>query len=303
MIIACYKVINEINYLPFSISAIYDYVDKIVIVEGCDIYMKKWILEDRLTKEGLSTDGTTEFIRSLGDKVHHIPLGFVEGDELIFWNTLVQNCGIDDYCWMIDADEIYKRPDAQQLVEWMKEDKYWAIEFPMINFWHDFYHTINGGDWNPVHGRIFKILEEGMHFSDYSNFARLESGRQLLSIPEMIKKKHRTIFPIYHYSYVRSAQKILEKQMWQGGMYLLWDSNSKWKVERAKYRHPGNFITRSFSWFTCIYDQITGVWIEQFNDDHPEVMQDHPLADYHWDEKPIKVNYLDYLKDGKWNNG
>lgn len=303
MIVACWKVINEINYLPYSLKAVYDYVDKLVIVEGCDLFMRKWIQADRLSPEGLSSDGTTEAIKSFPDpdgKIAHIPLGFVQGDELIFWNKLVDACNVEDFCWMIDADEIYMERDIKQLVEWMRSDKYWAIEFPMINFWHDFHHTINGGDWNPIHGRIFKILEEGMHFSDYSNFARLKKGRQLLSMPEMRHKKHRTAFPIYHYSYVRPPQKILEKQLWQGGMYLQWDTSEKWQRERERFKHPADYICRNFSWFNCIYDQVTGVWVESYQGEHPEVMRNHPYSELRWNEKPLKVRWQELMNPGRW---
>jgi len=63
MIIASYKVINENLWLKTSIDSIYPFVDKVVIVEGCDAFMKQAIGE-RVTEEGLSVDGTTEMIRS-----------------------------------------------------------------------------------------------------------------------------------------------------------------------------------------------------------------------------------------------
>jgi len=248
MIIACYKVINENLWLKTSIDSVYPFVDKIVIVEGCDSFMKQAI-GDRVTEEGLSVDGTTEMIKSYPDNggiIKHIPLGFVKGDESDLWNAYLNECKLGDWCWSIDGDEVYSASQAQKMVDLMKADEYETIRINLHNLWHDIEHRIIGGGWNTKHERAVKIVTEGMYYKMLSD-ALLPDGRD---VSQGGKNYYDEDFYLVHFSYIRDKQKMLEKMCWQLRMYEKWDTHPKWFHVRKTFKSPEKYLQKNHVWFT-----------------------------------------------------
>ena len=250
MIIASYKVINENLWLKTSIDSIYPFVDKVVIVEGCDAFMKQAIGE-RVTEEGLSVDGTTEMIRSYPDtakKIKHIPLGFIEGDESELWNTYLNECKVGDWCWSIDGDEVYPESEAQKMVELINSDKYETIKINLHNLWHTIDQRIVGGGWWTVHERAVKIVEEGMYYKILSD-VRLPDGSDLSHRGKNYRVDDKDFF-LVHFSYIRDRKKMLEKMCWQLRMYEKWDTHPKWHHVRESFKSPEKFLQKNHVWFT-----------------------------------------------------
>lgn len=256
-IVACYKVLNEIDWLEYSLKSIYSYVDKIVIIEGCDSFMAQ---RANVTKEGLSSDGTTELITNFPDpdhKIKHVKLGFVDGDESLLWNAYVNELEIGDWCWTIDGDEIYPEESARQMVNLMRSGRYNTIQVHLHNLWHDFDHRIVGGGWCTIHERAFKYSEPGMHYIVLSDIL-LPNGVPL-SRDNVHKTYENSSLFLVHLSYVRDEDKMLEKQCWQLRMYEGWDTNPKWAHHRKGFKTPEKYLRKNHIWFTGYLEQEVSV--------------------------------------------
>jgi len=271
-IIAAYKCINEIEWLKCSIDSIYNFVDRIVIVEGCDSFMKQAIGE-RVTKEGLSVDGTTELIENYPDvdkKIKHIKLGFVEGDESDLWNAYLKECPVGSWCWSIDGDEIYPESQAQRMVDLMNSGKYSVIKINLHNLWKTTDQRIVGGGWNTVHERAAKIIENGM-------FYRVLSDLKCFDGVDLSKKD--TVFYdkdlfLIHFSYIRDKQKMLEKMCWQLRMYEKWDTHPKWAHHRMMYKgDPAAYLMRNHIWFTGYYEEGISIIDYKIPEDIEELLR------------------------------
>jgi hypothetical protein len=277
MIVACYKVINENLWLKTSIDSVYPFVDKIVIVEGCDSFMKRAIGE-RVTEEGLSVDGTTEMIKSYPDErgiINHIPLGFIEGDESELWNTYINECKVGDWCWSIDGDEVYSESQARKMVELMKSEKYETIRINLHNLWHDIEHRIIGGGWFTKHERAVKIVEEGIHYKMLSD-ARLKDGRD---VSTRDKNYYDEEFFLVHFSYIRDRKKMLEKMCWQLRMYEKWDTHPKWHHARESFKSPEKYLQKNHVWFTDYIEEGHEVIDYEVTEDIKELLRKNKRLD------------------------
>src|SRR3990167_6784110 len=66
-------VLNEAEYVEAALASVYPVCQRIIVAEGA----QQWAWSDA-TKEGLSTDGTTELVRNFpdpGGKLLYLPLG------------------------------------------------------------------------------------------------------------------------------------------------------------------------------------------------------------------------------------
>lgn len=53
-----------------------------------------------------------------------------------------------DFLWMIDADEVYKPEDIEQILELLEHKQYDSVGFRLYSFWGGFDHTIGGFEEN-----------------------------------------------------------------------------------------------------------------------------------------------------------
>lgn len=139
LLTASYKVFNEARFLEYSLKSIYDYVDRIDIVEGA--------IKDALQRaesDGSSKDGTVEIIKSFSDPQKKIRL--IQGR----WHTreeiqtkLLEVCGSK---WMlyIDGDEILDPQGMEKVRQFCEANQDGKIVYArperFYNFWHDFKH-------------------------------------------------------------------------------------------------------------------------------------------------------------------
>jgi len=256
-IIACYKVFNEVEWLGVSLDSIYPYVDRIVIVEGCDSYMKKGT--DRVTKEGLSADGTTELIENypdLGGKIKHIKLGFVE-DESVLWNAYMQELKVGEWCWCVDGDEVYPEHCARRMVQLVNSGKYDVIRVHLHNLWHSLNQRIVGGGWTTIHERGFRVVEPGMYYEVLSDI-KLPSGVDLSSSRVHRVYENPSLY-LVHLGYVRDDEKMIEKQSWQLRLYEGWDTNPKWAHYRRTFGDPGEYLKRNHVYWTGYLEEDVSV--------------------------------------------
>lgn len=342
MVIACYQVFNEIDYLEQSLKSIYDFVDKIYLFECCYETMRIVLRPGRVTPDGLSGDGTTELIKNFPDpdkKINHIPLGFVNTDETKTYSRILDIANIDDYIWYIGGDEVYPKEMAEKVRDVIDSKKYSAMWLYHYLFWHDFYHVKTGG---LNHQMVIRKINNRMyydprvstvrwhcandHIHDFSQLAfngytvkyDCQGSYSYMSyVPELPDLYY------FHYAYVRNAQRLLEKILWQYFMMIMprkhadkapnEDTEAWKKVDEyqhsLQYRSPLEFKLKTFDWFGSIKDDIARVNFRQ-----PDSMSGHKYSS-RWDELPTNIsiekaseyvnnigfNTVDVSKDGVLN--
>jgi len=300
MIIACYKVFNEADYLKESVASIYDYVDKILILEGCFGAMEKVVLPSRVTSGGLSADGTTDIIKNFSDpknKIDYQPVGFIGGDQTILYQRMVDYAQVGDYIWLVDGDEVYPSNLCEILVKWMSKGTYHAIWLPGLIFWHDFIHVRYRHGWELPHQRIYMKIDESMHYAARNLDVRWKDdagniyGFGLPPKGTIYKGRSYNVYVgsvdglwYYHYAYVRSVQRILEKMLCQ---YLqnIEQGSAEWK-HCQQFADPLEFKTQTHPWFTNhdFAEEIICTAVE-----HPPAMQAHGFRSIRWDEQSVEL--------------
>ena len=289
------KVFNEIEYISYAISQFYNTADRLLILEGCDSYMR--ISTDRVTSEGLSVDGTTEVISSFPDpdgKIEHIKLGFYQEEEEC-WQRMLLDMKKGDVLWTAAADEFFFSEDIQIVKRILEEGKYLTARFPFRTYWHDFYHVLRGGGWDNELARAFVLSEDQMTMVGKGASLRDSQGRDYTS-SFYVGTTWVSPTILHHFSYVRTAEKIMEKQCWQleiEDRFSAATENSPISSSgldcyllKKRYRTPQRYIARNFSWFTAEYDERFGIYAERFDGPRPEALSDHPYRYFVWDEEP-----------------
>lgn len=313
MVTAFYKVFNEADFLKESLTNIYPFVDKIVILEYCLESMRKVILPDRATIHGLSVDGTTEIIKKFPDpenKIEHRPIGFIPCAESVPYQMIVDSIDVGDYAWVIDGDIVYDTDFAEKIKSWIDSDKYDCIWVPEVVFFHDFWHEKHL--FFAHHQRVFKKKSKlsfyypgcfEVHWLDKDSDKPYRYIRKSEGDPMEYKGKLLEELTIqrdegfaFHYALVRNTQRILEKLLWQYEMI-----DRVWQNEPARnacnlFRNPLEFKINTHDWFLAHEPQYLTKW----ESEHPAVMKGNKWYKYHWDEKPINISYAQARKLVNW---
>mgnify|MGYP001578587415 CR=1 FL=1 len=266
MVTVFYKVFNEADFLKESLTNIYPFADKIVILEYCLESMRKVILPDRATFHGLSVDGTSEIIKKFPDpdkKITYCPIGFLPCDEEVPYQMIVDSIDVGDYAWVIDGDIVYDTDFAEKIKSWIDSDKYDVIWIPELVFYHDFWHEKHL--FYTHHQRVFrKLSRESFYFPScfevhwvnlnlgtverYNrppDLMKLFQGRQLVS--KWCEKEEGYDF---HYALVRTPQKILEKLLWQYDMIdRKWGNVKERETCKLFGNNPLMFKITTHDWF------------------------------------------------------
>lgn len=313
-----YKVLNESDYLKESLSSIYDFADRIVILEYCLESMRKIIHPDRVTEHGLSTDGTIEIIQNFPDpdnKIEYRPVGFIPGNESIPYQMIVDLCEVGEYIWVLDGDIVYPAQLCRTIREWVDAGTYDVIWIPERVFFRDLLHEQH--NFFAHHQRIFKKpavnafyfpgcfeVHWTKHVEGYSDKALRFYGRDSKckfpgdiweEYPSKICNPDTEGFA-YHYALVRSEQKILEKLLWQYDMIeRLWNNSPERETCNKFGRNPLEFKLNTHIFFKAHQPDL-GMMVKVWAGRHPEVMYNNKWMDYTWDEKPTKLTYKSALK-------
>lgn len=313
MITVFYKVFNEADFLNESLTTIYPYADKIVILEYCLESMRKVVLNSRVTDRGLSTDGTTGIIKKFPDpdnKIEYRPLGFFWGGENQIYQYMIDDISVGDYMWVIDGDIVYSPDFAKQTKEWIDSGRYDCIWIPEPVFWHDFNHTKKNFFYH--HQRVLKKQsDQSFYFAGTFEVKwAVHPGWRVCMYNRPPEEQfeyngHKLTYKFcdarkrefaYHYGYVKSVQRILEKLLWQYEMIdHRWD-NVGAREHCSKFRNPLDFKLQTQDWFTASETENYQVW----NLGHPEVMKHNKWSEYRWNEKPLVLDYDEACKLVKW---
>ena len=314
-----YKVFNEVDFLSESLRSIYEYADRIVILEYCLESMRKIMRPDRATERGLSVDGTTELIRSFPDpdnKIDYRPVGFIPGHESIPYQMIVDLCDVDEYAWVLDGDIVYPPALCRNLREWVDSGEYEVIWVPERVFFHDLLHEQY--NFFAHHQRIFKKpSRNAFYFPGCFEVHWLEnepgaSGKALRFYARDSKCNYQGGFLAehpskmcnpdtegfaYHYALVRDNQKILEKLLWQYEMIeYQWGHNSpEREVCRKSGKNPLEFKLNTHVWFRA-HEPDLSLMVRRWAGRHPDVMYGNMWMEYYWDEKPVDLTYEEAAK-------
>lgn len=275
-LIAHMCVFNEAEYITYSISSIYDYVDEIIIFEG------SW--GECLTTSGnaRSTDGTIKLLQNFPDPENKIKLHFLNERTQLEQRSKVFEMLPREQCWMllIDGDEVYpeksirwvrdfvdcKLDGDNLLVSAISAD---VIRLRSLVFVNDFQHVchvdyprlfkVRGGKneefdrpyYTFLEPNTLGVLTNGGTYRKIKNDELRDDGiKSVWDFPEV---------EFFHYSYVHAQDRFSQK-----------------KRERTK-------VHGEFRW-ELRWDPETSQWLVQRDDadvrefagEHPEVMKDHP---------------------------
>lgn len=317
MIVAGYKVINEADFMHQSIASIYRWVDKIIIFESCYEKMKLVALPSRLTKEGLSTDGTTRIIKNFPDPEHKIeyhPVGFVDDSEWDLRTRLVQMVDVGDILWLMDGDEVYSDKLSEAIHEWIKVRGVDCFWLPGMIFWHDLRHFRDGFGWDRAHQRIYRKLSDSSYYDPRDLLVRChdEEGQKLghrcvradgtrhvyMKPPvgtTIFGKERQCLLGTmdnlwyFHYAYVRSPQRILEKMLMQFIQNIATDPEQnmdEWN-HFQNYDSVLEFKLATHPWFT---NHDFPEQIRVTNVKHPRYMNGHRSFKFNWKEQPTPMD-------------
>lgn len=183
--------LNEMQWLP----ALYEQhrnwpgLHSWVFVESADrVYAEA--NPDAVTRIGLSTDGTSEFLRDLSrkdDRVHYVPLGFSSHADPAqgkiesrnrYLQLLDEFTSPPQFVFVLDADEFYATVDQERITARLGEAKeHWtAFLFPQRQVWYPpslqesvphvdpFAFEVVGGFWSIPHCRGWRYVR-GMRYS------------------------------------------------------------------------------------------------------------------------------------------
>lgn len=215
-ICACYCLLNEEDYIKYSIDSIYNYVDKIIIVFGV-----AW--------SGLSIkkDRTRNILKEYDDRDNKFIIEDTNCKSEIEQRNkcleIAKSFGID-YYWLIDGDEIYEKKGIELIRKKLKENlnidcfkSFWYV------YWRSVYYRIF-----PVTGPtpiIMRIIPS-LIFRGLREPSGMKSSYVFSTVENMI----------YHFSYAKSPVKIKEKIStfshshqilpgWFENIFLKWENN------------------------------------------------------------------------------
>lgn len=132
---------NEEYMIEAAIKSIYNFVFKIVVVDG--------------SPTGPSTDKTAEIVNSIEANSDIKKIKYISGtypNKEQQRNVYLEHMVKDSENWLftVDADEIWKKEDLLAIKTVMQSisGAVTAIHFKHIHFWRDFHHIITGGIWD-----------------------------------------------------------------------------------------------------------------------------------------------------------
>lgn len=312
MLTAFYKVFNEADFLVESLKSVYDYADRIVVLEYCLESMRRVIRADRVTRAGLSVDGTTEIIQSFPDpdnKIEYRPVGFIHGAESIPYQMIVDLTEVGEYIWVLDGDIVYPRNLCENIRAWVDSGRYDVIWIPERVFFHDLFHEQH--NFFAHHQRVFKnpsetafyfpgsfevhwveeekgVTDKALRFYGRDSQCVFQ-GDITLNYPSKMCDPTDQGFA-YHYALVRDPQRMLEKLLWQYEMIERRWNNPAERKSCSAYRNPLDFKLKSHVWFRAHQPDLS-LFVRAWAGGHPDVMYNNKWMEYRWDEKPVKISY------------
>jgi len=282
---ACYIVLNEVEFIQASIDSIYDFCDRIIIVEGGNEYAVKagWCGKDKR-----SNDGTIEAIKDYNDVDNKIELIQGQWKDKIEQRTAYANrLKHGDWMLLMDGDEIFTDEGLWRMSFLMHE---YDVILPGFHlFWNNF-QTSCRGIWEDFPQMKAVRWKHGYHYRDHT-FVADKAGQRLssrtgLKVGDFSKEK------LYcHYSWVKPITKLRAKldyykfqphvprlvENYIDRVFLAWRADPK-RIESKYGTHP-----------------FGGGRSEIFDQEHPQAIRDR-MHQYTWLYEEEKCERLSALE-------
>ena len=199
--------------LKQCLESVYPYAHQILIAEGP---VKYWQQQGITT----STDKTNEILNSFPDPQNKIKIThgqYSEKDEQC--NAYMKFLDKDtDYLWNLDADEIYKSQDIENIIKLLEKEQYTSVGVKSCSFYGGFNHYITGfEEARDNFLRIFKVCPGAVWQTHrpptilYPNNSNII--KKHLNSDELFDKIG---MKIYHYSYVFPKQVYTKMNYYMG---------------------------------------------------------------------------------------
>jgi hypothetical protein len=195
--------LNEMEHLPRLYEQHKNWPGLVewVFVESADRYFQK-VAPELVSNEGLSVDGTTEYLTSLAaldSRIRHIRFGFTEhSSDPAQGKVKARNAYLiaaneikPDVVMVVDGDEFYSYADQAKVAGLItKYGARNAFMFRQRHIWHPasigsnvplFKAEVIGGYWDVVHCRCWRWLP-GMHYDRNHNNPEDSEGQFLKSL-------------------------------------------------------------------------------------------------------------------------
>jgi glycosyltransferase involved in cell wall biosynthesis len=190
--------LNEMEHLSNLYEQHKDWPDlkEWVFVEAADRVFQL-VAPELVSNDGLSTDGTTDFLRELAkkdDRVKYIPFGFTSHQEPDQGKVTARNQYLKraneikpTFVFVLDADEYYPKEDQKWIEPCMRASfQANGFVFRQRHIWRPpsiaseplFAQEVIGGYWRVIHHRGWRYLP-GMRYRTNHNFPESTFGTMM----------------------------------------------------------------------------------------------------------------------------
>lgn len=280
----CYIVLNEEDYIKYSLRSIYNFASQIIIIHGSTTFASM------TNEEGLSVDNTKKEIEEFMEledhekKVQYYEAGRVPS-KVELRNAYIDVVRPDiDWIFVVDGDEVYSQQNLNRILEIIKENpEVVHIFFRWLWFWGDMKHICVYDEEaikaNPKYDKYIKFLDKkGRQCRQGEFHERLFRNlgfRHKVSHSIVTDKEGRDVYidPYYqtkrialdealmhHYGYIKPKSKIFEKFNYYN--------------KRDGAINPEKHEYWRFLKGESIDDEFHRV--RGFDGEHPEAMKNHP---------------------------
>lgn len=205
-VVGCVIACNEEEFLEVSVDSVSSIVDQWYFVIGGNTYAHKSGMCD---DKGYPTDKTLSIAKKLSKKYNGTviePPGRLWKDKVEMRNAYAEQLNDNDWMFMLDGDEVYKKDQLWRVSELMKSYEVLVMQFFL--FWNNV-HTLGIKKWEQfTQERIVKWKkgygyrgQNHLHVSDHT-------GVLVKNIVPCWQGKEKLF---YHYSWIRPIEKIRQK--------------------------------------------------------------------------------------------
>lgn len=280
--------LNEEKFLPFSVRSFMESpaVKSIVLVEGCVQSQPR----DRVSKLGLSTDGSSKIAVALAEesqKVEYVPVGFVESKKDLQnrgFHIIRARLGEGAIHMLAGADEVYHPHELVALQKQFKANpKAKQVVYPFYHFWWRPDLIATGSSWDvPMH-RAYRRPGLPMLFGHHAT-PPADCGKG-----PKIHARHLNnyVCRCFHYVGMQDAPHIAAKlelyKSRDGHRLKVTDTWSHWEWgERTQWTHDGGSVRRFEERHPAVIEPQ--VWNLTPRDGEGKLL---PLPKVPWDEDKI----------------
>ena len=199
-VVACYIALNEAEYIAASIESVYDFADRIIVVEGGNDYA---VGAGMCGPDKRSTDGTIEAVKAVADpqgKIELISGQWANKEEQR--NAYASRLKPGDWMILVDADEVFYEAGLWRLSALMHQHDVISPGFDL--FWNNF-QTVARGVWDRFPQIKAVKWQEGYRYRDHN--CPCDKDGALIS-----RHVFKTSERLYaHYAWVKPIEKLRQK--------------------------------------------------------------------------------------------